>query len=78
MFTKNVVVRPASRRYVTEDPSPRYVTEDPKELCPSCQSTMSSKATYVGQPKSSSGAGAAGYVKGFVTYMIMDDLELWK
>lgn len=60
--------------------SHRYVTEDPKELCPSCKSTMSSEATYVGQPKATteatSGAGAAGYVKGFVTYMIMDNLEV--
>lgn len=60
--------------------SHRYVTEDPKELCPSCKSTMSSEATYVGQPKATteatSGTGAAGYVKDFVTYMIMDDLEV--
>ncbi|KAK9913409.1 hypothetical protein M0R45_037227 [Rubus argutus] len=56
-----------------------YVTEDHTEECPSCQRTMPSQVTYLGQPKTTgtaSGAGAAGYVKGVVTYMIMDDLEV--
>lgn len=59
--------------------SHRYVTENPKELCPQCNNSMSSQATYVGPLKTTGatpGAGAAGYVKGVVTYMIMDDLEV--
>ncbi|XP_062014241.1 uncharacterized protein LOC133730717 [Rosa rugosa] len=56
-----------------------YVTEDPNEQCPKCNHHMSSQATYVGQPKTTVAAsrfGAAGYVKGLVTYIIMDDLEV--
>ncbi|PRQ32272.1 hypothetical protein RchiOBHm_Chr5g0044511 [Rosa chinensis] len=56
-----------------------YVTEDPKEQCPKCNHHMSSQATYVGQPKTTVAAsrfGAAGYVKGLVTYIVMDDLEV--
>ncbi|XP_061996896.1 uncharacterized protein LOC133714702 isoform X2 [Rosa rugosa] len=56
-----------------------YVTENPNEKCPSCSYPMNLRTTYVGQPtttEATSGAGAAGYVKGVVTYMIMDDLEV--
>ncbi|XP_062001027.1 uncharacterized protein LOC133718218 [Rosa rugosa] len=56
-----------------------YVTENPNETCPSCRHDMNSQTTYVGQPTTTagtSGAGATGYVKGVVTYMIMDDLEV--
>ncbi|KAM5585219.1 hypothetical protein ABKV19_004555 [Rosa sericea] len=56
-----------------------YVTEDPIEQCPECNHHMCSQATYVGQPKTTVAAsrfGAAGYVKGLVTYIIMDDLEV--
>ncbi|KAK9913414.1 hypothetical protein M0R45_037232 [Rubus argutus] len=57
--------------------SHRYVTENPGERCPQCNNSMSSQATYVGQPKTTVAAsGAAGYVKDVVTYMIMDDLEV--
>ncbi|KAL6126581.1 hypothetical protein ACLB2K_074628 [Fragaria x ananassa] len=56
-----------------------YVTENPNEKCPSCSHTMNIRTTYVGQPttnESTSGAAATGFVKGVVTYMIMDDLEV--
>ncbi|PRQ59062.1 hypothetical protein RchiOBHm_Chr1g0366041 [Rosa chinensis] len=56
-----------------------YVTENPNEECPSCTRTMDLQTTYVGQPTTTagtSGAVATGYVKGVVTYMIMDDLEV--
>ncbi|KAL6128291.1 hypothetical protein ACLB2K_071646 [Fragaria x ananassa] len=54
-----------------------YVTENPNEKCPSCSYTMNLRTTYVGQPtEATSGAASTGYVKGVVTYMIMDDLEV--
>ena len=55
------------------------MTEDPNAKCPLCNSYMSSKATYVGEQKTkaaTSDFSAAGYVRGVVTYMIMDDLEV--
>lgn len=58
----------------------RYVAEDPKEKCPSCRHTMSAEATFVGQQSTTStavtSASVFGFVKGVVTYMVMDDLEV--
>ncbi|KAM3698142.1 hypothetical protein ACB098_06G166600 [Castanea mollissima] len=56
-----------------------YVSDDRTTTCPSCTSssmTMTSELTYVdlrsGNNSGSSSVG--GYVKGVVTYMVMDDL----
>ncbi|XP_004308895.1 PREDICTED: uncharacterized protein LOC101308238 [Fragaria vesca subsp. vesca] len=58
----------------------KYVSEDPKAKCPSCNQTLSAQTTYVASPSTTSeetsGAGGVGFVKGVVTYMIMDDLEV--
>ncbi|PRQ59058.1 hypothetical protein RchiOBHm_Chr1g0365991 [Rosa chinensis] len=51
-----------------------YVTENPNEKCPSCSFPMNLRTTYVGQPTTTE--ATSGYVKGVVTYMIMDDLEV--
>ncbi|ONI02431.1 hypothetical protein PRUPE_6G198200 [Prunus persica] len=58
-----------------------YVADDPKAICPGCKHSMTTAVTYVASPTSEvqatySGAGKVGYVKGLVTYMIMDDLEV--
>ncbi|KAM5556249.1 hypothetical protein ABKV19_023906 [Rosa sericea] len=57
----------------------KYVSDDPKAKCPSCSCNLSNRATYVDPPNTSvetSGAVGVGFVKGVVTYMIMDDLEV--
>ncbi|GAB4857101.1 hypothetical protein Ancab_015013 [Ancistrocladus abbreviatus] len=54
-----------------------YVTDDPKNFCPECQSKMSKKLNYVGSDVKDENLPSYaydGYVKGVVTYMIMDDL----
>ncbi|XVE52740.1 hypothetical protein DITRI_Ditri02bG0147500 [Diplodiscus trichospermus] len=51
-----------------------YVANDPKSICPSCNRVMSQKLTFVNPPKNDSSLSEGGYVKGVVTYMIMDDL----
>ncbi|GAB4857123.1 hypothetical protein Ancab_015034 [Ancistrocladus abbreviatus] len=52
-----------------------YVTDDPKTLCPDCRSKMSIKLNYVRyEVMDESLPSYDGYVKGVVTYMIMDDL----
>ncbi|GAB4857127.1 hypothetical protein Ancab_015038 [Ancistrocladus abbreviatus] len=54
-----------------------YVTDDPKTLCPECKSKMSMKLSYVGsdvKDENLPSYACNGYVKGVVTYMIMDDL----
>ncbi|XP_016649986.1 PREDICTED: uncharacterized protein LOC103334340 [Prunus mume] len=58
-----------------------HVADNPKAICPGCKYYMKTAATYVASPTSEvqatySGAGKVGYVKGLVTYMIMDDLEV--
>ncbi|KAI3412579.1 uncharacterized protein J3R85_017201 [Psidium guajava] len=59
------------------------VTDCPSTRCPACNNTMSKKLSWVAGPAGPA-AGAAssamvpggegGYVKGVVTYMVMDDL----
>lgn len=54
-----------------------YVADDPCALCPQCYALMNTKVTYVasqGAVKDSEEIG--GFVKGVVTYMVMDDLEV--
>ncbi|XP_012454105.1 uncharacterized protein LOC105776150 [Gossypium raimondii] len=50
-----------------------YVANDSKSVCPSCNNVMTQNATIV-NPRKGSSTNEGGYVKGVVTYMIMDDL----
>ncbi|OMP02650.1 hypothetical protein COLO4_10931 [Corchorus olitorius] len=49
-----------------------YITNDPKSICPNCKFVMNDRVTFVNPPNPASDEG--GYVKGVITYMIMDDL----
>ncbi|KAL3521032.1 hypothetical protein ACH5RR_019181 [Cinchona calisaya] len=57
-----------------------YVAEDPRATCTGCRSIMSTKMTYVNPPpaatKQNGENDEGGFVKGVVTYMVMDDLEV--
>ncbi|MBA0753571.1 hypothetical protein Gogos_021444 [Gossypium gossypioides] len=57
-----------------------YYANDPTSKCPSCKKAMNSPASFVKPPNevstSSSDANEGGYVKGVVTYTIMDDLTV--
>ncbi|KAE8670689.1 Detected protein of unknown function [Hibiscus syriacus] len=57
-----------------------YYANDPKSTCPSCNNVMNSPATFVNPPNkvsiASSAANEGGYVKGVVTYTILDDLTV--
>ncbi|KAK4579052.1 hypothetical protein RGQ29_028926 [Quercus rubra] len=48
-----------------------YVSNDSSAKCPSCRGSMNDNINFVDPPSSSS---EGGYVKGVVTYMVMDDL----
>ncbi|MBA0841586.1 hypothetical protein Goarm_004071 [Gossypium armourianum] len=50
-----------------------YVANDSKSVCPSCNNVMTQTATIM-NPRKGSSTNEGGYVKGVVTYMIMDDL----
>ncbi|GLT88980.1 hypothetical protein SLE2022_069850 [Rubroshorea leprosula] len=53
-----------------------HVTNDPTVKCPSNGTQMDRALTYVDTPNKKSCSTEEGYVKGVVTYMIMDDLEV--
>ncbi|KAK9061213.1 hypothetical protein SSX86_018393 [Deinandra increscens subsp. villosa] len=55
-----------------------HVTDDPSALCPHCNNSMRTEIPYVagngGAAKEAADGG--GFVKGVVTYMVMDDLAV--
>ncbi|RWR95475.1 DUF674 domain-containing protein [Cinnamomum micranthum f. kanehirae] len=63
-----------------------YVSDVKGTACPSCERAMESRAEYVAPTTSSSASGGdgkgersreeRGFVRGVVTYMVMDDLEV--
>ncbi|KAG8391022.1 hypothetical protein BUALT_Bualt01G0144800 [Buddleja alternifolia] len=57
--------------------SASYVTEDPTAVCPSCSRKMSMSMSYVAPPAPGPSSGSeGGFVKGVVTYMVLDDLSV--
>lgn len=57
---------------------PRYWSDISGSGCPSCGRSMTLELTYVGPNSSNSVnmAASGGFVKGVVTYMVMDNLEV--
>lgn len=55
-----------------------YVATDPQAVCPSCRRTMNRAMTYVPGPEKEAVKveKGSGYVKGLVTYMVMDNLQV--
>ncbi|KAL8029724.1 hypothetical protein ABFX02_14G243100 [Erythranthe guttata] len=51
-----------------------YVSDDANASCPSCSRKMTTALSYVAPPQRAS--GEVGFVKGVVTYMVMDDLAV--
>ncbi|KAK4579025.1 hypothetical protein RGQ29_028905, partial [Quercus rubra] len=53
-----------------------YVSANSRAICPSCQNFMSRKLNFVDPPSSNNPGSSSegGYVKGVVTYMVMDNL----
>ncbi|KAL5569139.1 hypothetical protein UlMin_025714 [Ulmus minor] len=57
----------------------RHAAHSPQAVCPGCGGKTSTEVTYIGlgpaDPQVGS-SGEGGFVKGVVTYMVMDDLEV--
>ncbi|KAL8136458.1 hypothetical protein V2J09_002459 [Rumex salicifolius] len=70
----------ATKTYYTCNQNHRYITDGFGALCPHCNVCMSTGITYVAPTvaaaKKQGESGVGGYVKGVVTYMIMDDLSV--
>ncbi|KAK9683407.1 hypothetical protein RND81_10G138600 [Saponaria officinalis] len=56
--------------------SAHNVTDDPNRTCPSCRGRMNTSVTYLRAVEANSSSTANGYVKGVMTYMVMDNLEV--
>ncbi|CAL1406845.1 unnamed protein product [Linum trigynum] len=72
-----------TRNFYTCQYSHRVVTFDPLAMCPKCSSTsrMQYAVELVASPAKNNEAGwsgeeGGGFVKGVMTYMVMDDLEV--
>lgn len=50
-----------------------YVSDDPRAICPQCSQKMTTAVSYVAPPENQAST-EGGFVKGVVTYMIMDNL----
>jgi hypothetical protein len=56
-----------------------YVANDQRAICPMCGRSMTLEVSYVDPPSDNikaSSSSEGGYVKGVITYMVMDDLEV--
>ncbi|KAK6144333.1 hypothetical protein DH2020_021153 [Rehmannia glutinosa] len=51
-----------------------YISDDPRTICPHCKGKMTTNVSYVAPPAVEQGSIEGGFVKGMVTYMVMDDL----
>ncbi|XP_031093691.1 uncharacterized protein LOC115998297 [Ipomoea triloba] len=55
----------------------RYISEYPECVCPTCKSRISTEANYVAPVKADAAMDEnGGFVKGVVTYLVMDDLNV--
>jgi len=58
----------------------KYVANDWRAICPSCTNTMTCEVSYVEYTPRDHNKGSSssegGYVKGVITYMVMDNLEV--
>ncbi|KAH7839643.1 hypothetical protein Vadar_006691 [Vaccinium darrowii] len=53
----------------------RFIADDPRAICPSCKLAISTEVPFVAPAVAVDGLSSqGGYVKGVVTYMVMDDL----
>ncbi|GMN57307.1 hypothetical protein TIFTF001_026412 [Ficus carica] len=67
----------SKRIFMCSNCSSRYWSDDPQAICPNCSRKISSQVPYVAPPAAQIGSvGQGGFVKGVVTYMIMDDLDV--
>ncbi|XP_059458994.1 uncharacterized protein LOC132188527 [Corylus avellana] len=61
----------------------KSVANDPRAHCPRCRNPMTREVNYVEYPprdinknKAASSSSEGGYVKGLITYMVMDNLDV--
>ncbi|KAB1217965.1 hypothetical protein CJ030_MR3G014625 [Morella rubra] len=71
------VESPTRKLYMCSNYHHRNVADDPNSLCPNCNCRMDYEASYIAPTKAEKkSSDEGGYVKGVVTYMVMDDLAV--
>ncbi|KAG5533330.1 hypothetical protein RHGRI_027505 [Rhododendron griersonianum] len=58
----------------SQSSSHTYVADNPRAVCPRCNNKLNREYQYVAAANEVAGVGEGGFVKGVVTYMVMDDL----
>ncbi|CAN0898000.1 hypothetical protein LINGRAHAP2_LOCUS19453 [Linum grandiflorum] len=53
-----------------------YMADNTRTICPGCRCTMDKEITLVAAAPTVSNSGELGFVKGVVSYMVMDNLEV--
>jgi hypothetical protein len=80
LLLPSVVQSNSSRKIYRCKSNHGYVSHDQRSICPACKSSMTSEVSYVDPPSdikaSTSSINEGGYVKGLITYMVMDDLDV--
>jgi hypothetical protein len=80
LLLPSVVQSNSSRKIYRCKSNHGYVSHDQRSICPACKSSMTSVVSYVDPPsdikESTSSINEGGYVKGLITYMVMDDLDV--
>ncbi|GLT51371.1 hypothetical protein SLA2020_247860 [Shorea laevis] len=84
LLLPNIPIKNSARFYGCQNTHDRLfgsscnnqVTNDPTTRCANCSTLLSRELTYVDPKNKQSFSPEEGYVKGVVTYMIMDDLEV--
>ncbi|XP_021825135.1 uncharacterized protein LOC110766159 [Prunus avium] len=75
LLTNNVDSN-AKKFYMCSYCSSRSISDVHGTPCPNCSRGMNSEMTYVSPSPTVARPSEGGYVKGVVTYMVMDDLEV--
>ncbi|CAN1269364.1 hypothetical protein LINPERPRIM_LOCUS13555 [Linum perenne] len=75
----NLLLTGQRRSFQTFYMCPTYhlnVADDQNAVCPQCANRMTAVVPYVAPPAVKKSDKKCGFVKGVVTYMVMDDLEV--
>ncbi|CAN1269368.1 hypothetical protein LINPERPRIM_LOCUS13555 [Linum perenne] len=79
--SKDIVLNPKVQSYTADTNLLLTGSDNPQAICPGCNNRMNIEVTFVPKPVVEGNGGGnqnseGGFVKGVVTYMVMDNLEV--